>query len=612
MKLIRYSVTNQPPVRAFAIDSLSDVIVFAGPNGVGKTSLLNALLNCFRSPGATPGIQVAVEATSPGEAQAWGGRTTLDTSKPDEAQALRSFLQRGKKRGQLRSGVLNFDSQRTFEAVRPYSFSWNFPDPYEEEIGWDYTFQSVRSRFQDVIHSLHRKLRSQKEQIATRALELHKRGAKEMPLDFGDPLERFKDAFRKLVPGKDLCDLNEQTQKLTYSISGTPLALESLSSGELEVVTVVFDFLLRNPEDCIIVFDEPELHLHPELSYRLLRILREVGLRNQFLFCTHSPDIITASLDQSVIFISPPDVNNINQAIVVREDDEMAKVLGMLGHSIGVISLGKRLVLIEGDRASLDKQVYGSIVGNDFPGLVIVPVGGKETISSFQRALDTVLTRTIWGVEFFMLADGDSAAASTEAAELEERSKGRLKLLPRYHLENYFLDEQVLVNCFSSIGELPASWLRNPSQVRSRIRELATPFISYAVALRVSHRVWLEVGNINIMPSDCTGKELQELLLAFQAVQSVEIGRVSAGMDPKALATLVETEYRRIKEAFDRDDDQWKRILPGRPILNRFAKVAGLDVGHLKRLYLRIARDSEPDPFGEIRGIFSHFSTFSG
>ena len=68
----------------------------------------------------------------------------------------------------------------------------------------------------------------------------------------------------------------------------------------------------------------------------------------------------------------------------------------MLGHSVGVISLGKRLVLVEGDRASLDKQVYGSIAGNESPDLVIVPVGGKETISSFQRALDTVLTRTIW------------------------------------------------------------------------------------------------------------------------------------------------------------------------------------------------------------------------
>jgi hypothetical protein len=612
MKLVRYSVTDQPPIKKFAIDALSDVVVFAGPNGVGKTRLLNYLLNCFRNPGSTPGIQVVVQSTSLHETQAWGGRVTLDTTKPDESKVLRSFLQRGKKRGQLSSGVLNFDSQRTLEAVRPYSFSWSFLDPYEEEIVWDYTFQPARSRFQDVVHSLHRKLRSQKEEIASRALDLQKKGAKEMPLDFEDPLERFKDIFRKLVPGKELCDLNEQTQQLTYKIGESPLPFESLSSGELEVVTVVFDFLLRNPQDCIIVFDEPELHLHPELSYRLLRTLREVGLRNQFLFCTHSPDIITASLDQSVIFVAPPDVSDTNQAIVVREDDEMARVLSMLGHSVGVISLGKRLVLVEGDRASLDKQVYGSIVGNEFPDLVIVPVGGKETISSFQRALDTVLTRTIWGVEFFMLADGDSAAASPLLEEFEQRSKGRLKLLPRYHLENYFLYEDVLANLFASIEEPTESWLRDPKQIRLKMHELAQPFISYAVALRVAQRVRLQVGNADIMPSECTGRELQDLLAAFETRRTCENGRISAALDQNGLAAVVESEYRRVKDAFERDDNEWRRILPGRPILSRFANVAKFDVGRLKRLYIRVAKDSAPDPFAEIRDIFSYFEKYSG
>ena len=587
MKLIRYSVTDQPPIKKFAIDALSDVVVFAGPNGVGKTRLLNYLLNCFRTPGSTPGIQVIVQSTSFHETQAWGDKVTLDTTKPDESQALRSFLQRGKKRGQLSSGVLNFDSQRTLEAVRPYSFSWSFLDPFEEEIGWDYTFQPARSRFQDVVHSLHRKLRSQKEQIASRALDLQKKGAKEMPLDFEDPLERFKDIFRKLVPGKELCDLNEQTQQLTYKIGESPLPFESLSSGELEVVTVVFDFLLRNPQDCIIVFDEPELHLHPELSYRLLRTLREVGLRNQFLFCTHSPDIITASLDQSVIFVAPPDVSDTNQAIIVREDDEMARVLSMLGHSVGVISLGKRLVLVEGDRASLDKQVYGSIVGNEFPDLVIVPVGGKETISSFQRALDTVLTRTIWGVEFFMLADGDSAAASPLLEEFEQRSKGRLKLLPRYHLENYFLDEDVLANLFASIEEPTESWLRDPKQIRLKMHELAQPFVSYAVALRVAQRVRLQVGNADIMPSECTGENCTIYLPPLRRAERAKTVGYLQRWTKTGLAAVVESEYRRVKEAFERDDDEWRRILPGRPILSRFANVAKFDVGRLKRLYIR-------------------------
>ena len=66
------------------------------------------------------------------------------------------------------------------------------------------------------------------------------------------------------------------------------------------LVNIVFDILLRRPSDSVVFFDEPELHLHPELSHKLLNTLGTVGERNQFVLSTHSPDIITAALDQSV------------------------------------------------------------------------------------------------------------------------------------------------------------------------------------------------------------------------------------------------------------------------------------------------------------------------
>jgi AAA15 family ATPase/GTPase len=53
--------------------------------------------------------------------------------------------------------------------------------------------------------------------------------------------------------------------------------IDTLSSGEKEVVNIVFDFILRNASDCIVMFDEPELHLHPELSYKLLQTLSSIG-----------------------------------------------------------------------------------------------------------------------------------------------------------------------------------------------------------------------------------------------------------------------------------------------------------------------------------------------
>jgi predicted ATP-binding protein involved in virulence len=153
-----------------------------------------------------------------------------------------------------------------------------------------------------------------------------------------------------------LIDPEIKNQQLFYRTEqGDTLAITELSSGEREVVNIVFDFLLRTPTDCVVIFDEPELHLHPELSYRLLQTLRRIGERNQFIFCTHSSEIITASLEDTVVFIAPPKDDSFNQALIVKEDDETHQALKLLRQSIGIISLGKKLVLVEGEQGSLDR-----------------------------------------------------------------------------------------------------------------------------------------------------------------------------------------------------------------------------------------------------------------
>jgi AAA domain, putative AbiEii toxin, Type IV TA system len=235
-----------------------------------------------------------------------------------------------------------------------------------------------------------------------------------------------------------------------------------ISSDEARRIAFGFDFLSRAPSDCVVIFDEPELHLHPELSYRLLQTLRRTGERNQFIFCTHSAEIITASLEDTVIFIAPAKDDTTNQALVVKEDDETHQALKLLGQSIGIISLGKKLVLIEGEQGSLDKQTYGAILRDQFPKLVLVPSGGKSLIRSFSNLNDKVLTKTIWGVEFFMLCDRD-AMPLHEIGAMERDSGGRIKALKKYHLENYFLDEKTIATMFEPMT-VEGDWLRSPEK----------------------------------------------------------------------------------------------------------------------------------------------------
>jgi hypothetical protein len=84
------------------------------------------------------------------------------------------------------------------------------------------------------------------------------------------------------------------------------------------------------------------------------------------------------------------------------------QALRLVGQSIGIVALGKKIVLIEGQHGSLDKQTYGAILRGRFPDLVLVPSGGKGFIQSFGSLNDLVLKKTIWGVSFFMLCDADA------------------------------------------------------------------------------------------------------------------------------------------------------------------------------------------------------------
>ena len=608
MRLTSIRANDIKPIEKFEVSGLSDVVVLAGPNGVGKSRLVEQLLRHLENP--RPGnIAVTVEATNPQEKKLWG-KDVLDTSQAEDGPLLQRALQQSRlKRKNFQSSILYFESDRSIQQVAPFQFTWDFPDPWEEQLDWNFGWSGLKNRFRDTLHAIFRKIKSLENDIAQKALKLKKGGAETMALDFADPLIPFKEAFSQLLAPKILQDADVKGQRLTYSLDGQTFGIDSLSSGEREVLNITFDFLLRSPSHCIIFFDEPELHLHPELSYRLLNTLRSIGTRNQFLFCTHSPDIISATLEQSVVFVAPKKANT-NQAIAVREDDETNQALRLLGQSIGIVALGKKLVLIEGEKSSLDKQTYGSLLRDRFPGLVLVPVGGKHAIQNFSSAITHVLDKTLWGVEFFMLCDGDTAAFGIDEGDLVKRSGGRLRVLRRYHLENYFLDEAILAEVFVTM-EPEGSWLRDPILIRKTLRQVAEPLVSYAIALSVSKRLRVAIGNLDAMPKSCHGRKSDELATLINQAVSVERERFERELDETSLKAMVVKEQESLQKLLDADDDEWKARLPGKILLAKFAAQAQIDPPRLKNLYLKIAAQTEPNPFQEIINIFQDFDSLS-
>jgi ABC-type cobalamin/Fe3+-siderophores transport system ATPase subunit len=608
VQIIDITVKKKPPIQNFEVSNLSSIVVLAGPNGIGKTRLIQEIINLLKNPRVDQSTNVKIRATSQGEVKQWG-KDTLSTLDNSDLQKLITHLHRKQKRGGWTSSIVYLDSFRTFEKIKPFQWSWNFGDPFDEEIGWDVLFNPFAARFQDTIQALYKKLGHYRTAISQKYEELRKAGQTQMPIDPADPLKKFKEAFNLLLSPKELTDIPLGNPSIQYLDSGQLLAIESLSSGEREVFTTVFDLLLHEPSDCVVFFDEPEMHLHPELSFRLLRTLQSVGERNQFIFCTHSPDIITESLSHSVIFIKPPDGDK-NQVLCVEKEDEKATALNLLGQNLGVIALGRKIVLIEGLEASLDRQTYGEIIGSGFPQFVLVPSGARQTILSFSKIIEDVLSKAIWGIDFFMISDGDSNLPDQVMKELVAKSSGRLAFLPRYHLENYFLDENIISQTFEEM-ESEGSWLRDPKQIRERLKQIAKESLPYTINLWLGSSLRSKVGEIEVSIKGVDGMNLDDYTKQLEEPILKEHKRIGTVLSTEEIKKAVEARWRVLARLIEEDKEDWKKLIPGRVICHKFASIAGISSGRFKTMYINTAKEAGLTPFNEIINIFKSFESIA-
>src|SRR5580765_7065349 len=115
-------------------------------------------------------------------------------------------------------------------------------------------------------------------------------------------------------------------------------------------------------------------------------------------------------------------------------------------------------------------------------------------------------------------------------------------------------------------------------------------YVSYAVSLKVANHFRQHVGNVDLMPKGSASIGIDDLLKLFENERRSEVERCVASLDPAAVATACKREYETIDSGLNRDHDDWKALIPGRPILKRFAAQSMQDYATLKRLYVKAAK----------------------
>lgn len=112
-------------------------------------------------------------------------------------------------------------------------------------------------------------------------------------IDFlNDLLEEFvQGRIEKLRPA----DTGGVDPRVTSLATGASFSFDGLSSGQKEIISTIFTIWKNTRErGAIVLIDEPELHLNAQWHKLLVRRLTELMPQNQYIIATHSEDVFAA------------------------------------------------------------------------------------------------------------------------------------------------------------------------------------------------------------------------------------------------------------------------------------------------------------------------------
>jgi hypothetical protein len=147
------------------------------------------------------------------------------------------------------------------------------------------------------------------------------------------------------------------------NLSGDKFDINELSSGEKQLFLRTLAIKMLNPENSIILIDEPELSLHPKWQQRIVDVYRKIGENNQIIIATHSPHILGSVKKENIILLDKDGEGK----IVVRTGDELYDSYGQPTDRVLKDIMGlqttrnpKVFKLLEEVRKIVDRDEYNS------------------------------------------------------------------------------------------------------------------------------------------------------------------------------------------------------------------------------------------------------------
>lgn len=431
-------------ITSFEWKNIPDFVVITGPNGTGKSQLLELIHNTFiPANNFTQKVQITGESFKASEVTFLKGEWEIqNTSSIDLSTLLRkkdNLFQSYTNRNHGYSPIAKVRIYEAFSEVTKKTgkspkqltkeeFFDSFPDLIIEEertmsqkigeIFYNYRLSEIQ------LQSEQKTKAEINNELGLKPWEVLKEIIKEakLPFEINDPSSlKIRDSF---------------LLKLTHTVLDEEIAFGDLSSGEKVLISLIF-YLFNSQENNLFpklfLLDEPDAHLHPSMTQQFLNVIKNV-LVDKFgvkvIMTTHSPSTVIFSPVEAIFEMSRTEPR-------ITKSPSKNHSVSLLTAGLIYVGEGTKYFLVEdNDDAEFYSYIFNNLINenkinSDIP-LVFIPAstkhksGGKDVVQNWVNKLqESGLSNILRG-----LIDSDSG---------NEVSDG-VYAIPRYSIENYLID----------------------------------------------------------------------------------------------------------------------------------------------------------------------------
>jgi predicted ATP-dependent endonuclease of OLD family len=176
--------------------------------------------------------------------------------------------------------------------------------------------------------------------------------------------ESIKTRFSSIFPHLKL-DVIEGPKIVLAKSETFEVKQESISSGIMEIINILTHLMAL--EQRTIIFDEPEIHLHPHAKRTISNIIKESSTKNQIICITHSTSFVFFDCIAQIILVK----DNKGQSEIIKiqdnyfEDSEIKKLLRISSPEQKEFLFAKAVLLVEGDTELGAMPIFAKKLGLD-------------------------------------------------------------------------------------------------------------------------------------------------------------------------------------------------------------------------------------------------------